>query len=50
MMTATPAKNIGMFSKKGSLSTGKDADIIIFDDDINVSTVIVGGEVTFKKN
>ena len=50
MMTATPAKNIGMFSKKGSLSTGEDADIIIFDDDINVSTVIVGGEVTFKKN
>ena len=50
MMTATPAKNIGMFSRKGSLSIGKDADIIIFDDDINVSTVIVGGEVTFKKN
>jgi N-acetylglucosamine-6-phosphate deacetylase len=50
MMTATPAKNIGMFSTKGSLSTGKDADIIIFDDDINVSTVIVGGEVTFKNN
>ena len=50
MMTATPAKNIGMFSKKGSLSTGKDADIIIFDEDINISTVIVGGEVTFEKN
>jgi len=50
MMTATPAKNIGMFSSKGSLSIGKDADIIIFDDDINISTVIVGGEVTFEKN
>jgi N-acetylglucosamine-6-phosphate deacetylase len=50
MMSATPAKNIGMFSTKGSLSLGKDADIIIFDDDINISTVIVGGEVTFEKN
>ena len=50
MMSATPAKNIGMFSTKGSLSVGKDADIIIFDDDINVSTVIVGGEVTFEKS
>ncbi len=50
MMTATPAKNIGMFSSKGSLSPGKDADIIIFDDDINVSTVIVGGKVIFEKN
>ncbi|MDD5015119.1 MAG: amidohydrolase family protein, partial [Atribacterota bacterium] len=50
MMSATPAKNIGVFSTKGSLSIGKDADIIIFDDDINISTVIVAGEVTFKKN
>jgi len=50
MMSATPAKNIGMFSTKGSLSIGKDADIIIFDDDINISTVIVGGEVTFEKS
>jgi len=50
MMSATPAKNIGMFSTKGSLSIEKDADIIIFDDDINVSTVMVGGEVIFKKN
>lgn len=50
MMSATPAKNIGMFSTKGSLSIGKDADIIIFDDDINISTVMVGGEVTFEKS
>jgi len=50
MMSATPAKNIGIFSTKGSLSIGKDADIIILDDDINISTVIVGGEVTFEKN
>lgn len=50
MMTATPAKNIGMFSKKGSLSTGKDADIIIFDENINISMVMVGGKVTFHKS
>ncbi len=50
MMSATPAKNIGMFSKKGSLSVGKDADIIIFDENINVSMVMVGGKVTFYKS
>lgn len=50
MMSATPAKAVGMFSRKGSLSIGKDADIIIFDDDIDISTVIVGGEVTFEKS
>jgi N-acetylglucosamine-6-phosphate deacetylase len=49
-MSATPAKAVGMFSRKGSLSIGKDADIIIFDDNIDVSTVIVGGEVTFEKS
>ena len=50
MMSATPARNIGIFSRKGSLAIGKDADVIIFDDNINVSTVMVGGEVTFEKS
>ena len=45
MMSATPAKNVGVFSEKGSLEKGKDADIIIFDDNINISTVMVGGKI-----
>ncbi|GAB4114692.1 MAG: hypothetical protein Kow00103_08790 [Candidatus Caldatribacteriota bacterium] len=47
MMSATPAKNIGIFSKKGSLSIGKDADIIIFDENINIAMVMVGGNIIF---
>ena len=45
MMTATPAKLICVDAKKGYLAIGKDADIVMFDDDINISKVIVSGEV-----
>lgn len=44
MMTENPAKSLGL-SKKGRLAEGFDADVVIFDDDINVSTVIVGGQI-----
>ena len=48
MMSATPAQNIGVFGKKGSLAIGKDADIVIFNENIKISTVIVGGGITFS--
>lgn len=43
MATLTPAKVIGMDKCKGSLAPGKDADIIFFNEDIQVSTVMVMG-------
>lgn len=46
MITDTPAKVIGVQDRKGSLSTGKDADIVIFDEDINIEIVITKGRVT----
>ena len=36
MITATPAAIIGVYDKKGSLAAGKDADLVIFDDDIKI--------------
>ncbi len=45
MMTATPARMIGLEKKKGSISSGMDADLLIFDEDINVSHVMVGGRL-----
>lgn len=45
MMTSTPARIIGVADRKGSLSYGMDADIVIFDDNINIETTIVGGRV-----
>lgn len=40
-----PAKAVGEADKIGSLEVGKCADIIICDDDINVITTIIEGEV-----
>lgn len=48
MMTATPAKNVGIFKRKGSIAQDKDADIILFDDNIDVSLVMVGGRIVFS--
>ena len=48
MMTAVPA-SIFQLQNKGHLRKGDDADIILFDDDIRVSEVIVGG-ITIYSN
>lgn len=50
MMTATPARIIGVHDKKGSLSPGKDADVIIFDHNINIHTTIIKGNVVYQDN
>lgn len=43
MASATPARYFGIFDKKGSIAKGKQADLVIFNDDVRVSTVYVGG-------
>ena len=50
MMTATPARILGVLDKKGELAGGKDADIVIFDEDINVSMTIVKGKVVYEEH
>lgn len=47
MITANPAKVLGLDGKKGFLAKGYDADINVFDDDINIKHVMVGGELRF---
>ena len=48
MASQTPANILGLGASKGSLTAGKDADIVIFDNNINVSTTIVQGRVVFQ--
>lgn len=43
MMTETPAALLGI--NKGKLDTGYDADLVVFDDEINIEAVFVGGEI-----
>lgn len=43
MASETPARIMGISDRKGTLEAGKDADVILFDDDITVRAVFVGG-------
>jgi len=43
----TPARILGVSDKKGELSVGKDADIVIFDGNINIFTTIIGGRIVY---
>ena len=45
MITSTPARIMGIDRTKGSLSKGKDADVVIFDNDINVKMTMVNGKI-----
>jgi N-acetylglucosamine-6-phosphate deacetylase len=49
MMTTTPASIMNVDRNKGSLTKGKDADIVIFDEDINISAVIIKGKIEYAR-
>ena len=49
MITETPARIMGIHAKKGSLQTGKDADILIFDENIDINMTMVNGKIVYQK-
>jgi len=49
MMSTTPARIMEVAQKKGSLITGKDADIVIFNEDIQIQKTIIGGKQIYSK-
>ncbi|AXI10539.1 N-acetylglucosamine-6-phosphate deacetylase [Oceanobacillus sp. 143] len=48
MASVNPAKQIGIFDRKGSIAEGKDADILIVDDHMNIKYTICRGVVSYK--
>lgn len=48
MMSSTPARIVGVSDRKGAIAQGKDADIVIFDENINIETTIIGGNVVYS--
>ncbi len=48
MASIIPARIIGVDSKMGSLEAGKDANIVIADDNMDIHTTIVEGETAFQ--
>jgi len=47
--TLNPARLLGIDHRKGSLEVGKDADLVIFDEDFNVHYTILGGEIAYAR-
>ena len=43
MTSETPARIMGVYDRKGSLEAGKDADIMMFDNDLNLTGVVQMG-------
>ena len=48
MASYTPAKRIGFGNKKGKIQIGYDADLVLFNDEINIKAVMTDGE--FRRN
>lgn len=50
LLTVNPAKLIGVFDKKGSIVDGKDADLVILDEENNVTDTFVRGKQVNKES
>jgi len=48
MITQTPASIMNIGDRKGSLTVGKDADIVIFDENISIHTTMVKGKIIYQ--
>lgn len=49
MASVNPAKQLNIFNRKGSLAIGKDADIVILDENLDVYMTFCRGELAFTK-
>ena len=48
MITETPARIMGVLDSKGTLQVGKDADILLFDNDIRILLTMVNGRIVYQ--
>ncbi len=48
-VTVNPAKALGLAGKKGVLTPGADADILLLDEDLNIDTTIALGRVLLRE-
>lgn len=49
MVTVNPALELGVYNEMGSISVGKQADLIIFNDQIEIMTTIINGKVVYGR-
>ncbi|UCC96791.1 MAG: N-acetylglucosamine-6-phosphate deacetylase [Phycisphaerales bacterium] len=48
-VTENPARLLGLEHKKGTIAPGKDADLVLLEEDLSVSTTIAAGKIVFEK-
>jgi N-acetylglucosamine-6-phosphate deacetylase len=49
MMTSTPARIMGISSQKGSFAKGSDADVVLFNKQIDIQQTFVKGQSVYQK-
>lgn len=49
MASINPAKQLGVFDRKGSIAIGKDADLLVVDDELNIKATICRGVVAHEE-
>lgn len=49
LVTVNPAKELGIYDLKGSIESGKQADLVLFDDTIEIFTTIVKGKQVYQR-
>ncbi|WP_010532107.1 N-acetylglucosamine-6-phosphate deacetylase [Lentibacillus jeotgali] len=48
MASENPAKQLGVFDRKGSIKPGKDADLLLVDNDLNIKYTICRGVIAYQ--
>ena len=49
MMTLTPARLLGLSGTKGVIAPGIDADLVVFDEDLEIALTMVEGRVVHSR-
>jgi N-acetylglucosamine-6-phosphate deacetylase len=49
LTSVNPAKQINVFDRKGSIAEGKDADIVILDENLNIKMTICRGKIAYVR-
>ena len=49
MASLTPAEMLGIETSTGSIQVGKAADLLVFDEDVQLKHIVVGGRTEFSE-
>jgi N-acetylglucosamine-6-phosphate deacetylase len=48
LVTLNPARELSVLDRKGSIEVEKDADLVVFDDELNIFATFVGGSLLYR--